>query len=77
MPWFVLGVALADLECSEYKTFNKLRELDIWWKIPINTVLFVLFVIYGSNANRNYTHCYTEYDEQCPFYKVVTFDNFI
>jgi len=37
----------------------------------------VLFLFYGSNTNEHEVNCYTAYDEQCPFYKAITFDNFI
>ena len=77
MPFFIIGVAFADMETSEYRPFDKLRKLSLWWKVPLNTILFALFVIYGANTNEEAIHCYTDYDEQCPFFKIVTFDNFI
>lgn len=77
LPFFIIGVAFADMETSEYRPFDKLRKLSLWWKVPLNTILFALFAIYGASANEESIHCYTDYDEQCPFFKIVTFDNFI
>ena len=63
MPFFIIGVAFADMDTSEYRPFDKLRDLSLWWKIPLNLVLFTLFLFYGSNSNEREVHCFTDYDE--------------
>lgn len=66
------------METSEVRPFDRVRNLSIWWKIPINFLLIALFVIYGSNSNdMGSENCYTNYDDMCPFFKAVTFNNFI
>lgn len=73
-PFFIIGVAFADMETSKYRPFDRIRNLSLWWKIPLNTVLLALFLAYGSNTNKLETHCITGYDEQCTFYRYVTFN---
>ena len=38
-----------DLEHDKnIRRLDSIRDLDWWWKIPINTTLFILFIFFGS-----------------------------
>ena len=48
---FVFGIILSDIEHLTKgfgRPLDALRNLSIWWKIPLNLVLIVIFLIYGS-----------------------------
>ena len=39
----------ADLEHDKnIRRLDAIRNLDWWWKIPINISLFIIFIFYGS-----------------------------
>ena len=72
-PLFFLGLALSDLETMpDGGPLSKVRALHWAWKIPINLLLFAIFLIYGSNSNEENSSCYTAYDEPCELYQWVT-----
>lgn len=49
MPTFFWGVMFCDLEHDKVnRRLDALRDLDWWWKVPINATLFILFIFYGS-----------------------------
>ena len=49
LPVFFVGVIIADMEANpKSRPLDALRDLSIWWKIPINLILLFLFVTYGS-----------------------------
>lgn len=76
-PVFFFGVIIADLETfKEYRPLDTLRELSIWWKIPINLVLFFVSVSFGSYSNN--AKCMEGlHDGYCDFWAVISWDGFI
>jgi len=66
IPIFIVGVAFADSESLKRRPLDSIRELSIWWKIPINTILVAIFLTYGSYSGEG--HCLTAYDEECPYW---------
>jgi len=72
-PLFFIGLALSDLETMpDGGPLGKVRALHWAWKVPVNLLLFAVFLIYGSNSNEENANCYTGYDEPCDFYQWVT-----
>jgi len=72
-PLFFLGLALSDLETMpDGGPLAKVRAIHWGWKIPLNLLLFAVFLIYGSNSNEENANCYTGYDEPCDLYQWVT-----
>ena len=72
---FLVGVTLADLETMDPRPLDWLRKLNIWWKIPINFVLFALFVSYGSYGGDG--RCHLAKDGTCDFWMIITFNETI
>ena len=75
LPLFFIGVVFADIESLEKRPLDKVRNLSIWWKIPINTVLLAIFLVYGSYTGDD--HCYTAYDDECDLWRYATIGGFI
>jgi hypothetical protein len=49
LPHFFIGVLLCDLDNAEGGSYiDKVRNLNLWYKIPLNSILLFLFFIYGS-----------------------------
>ena len=49
LPIFFFGVILADMETIPTgRPLDRIRNLDIKWKVPINILLFTIFIVYGS-----------------------------
>ena len=48
IPIFFFGVAFADIETHPSRPLDRVRELSIWWKIPLNTALIIIIVSWGS-----------------------------
>ncbi len=49
LPHFFLGVLFCDLDHAEVGSYiDKVRKLNLWYKIPINSFLLFLFFTYGS-----------------------------
>jgi hypothetical protein len=72
-PLFFIGLALSDLETMpDGGPLAKVRAIHWGWKIPLNLLLFAVFLIYGSNSNEENANCYTGYDEPCDLYQWVT-----
>ncbi len=75
-PVFFFGVIIADLETfKEYRPLDTLRDLNIWWKIPINVVLFFVAVSFGSYSNN--ARCNGVHDGYCDFWAVISWDGYI
>ena len=75
LPIFVVGVFFADMESLPKRPLDKIRLLSIWWKIPINTLLLLVFFTYGSWTGEG--HCLTTYDEECDFWYYTTIFGYI
>ena len=75
LPIFILGIMFADMESLPKRPLDKIRLLSIWWKIPLNTALIVIFLSYGSWTGER--HCLTTYDEDCDFWHYTTFSGHI
>lgn len=49
MPTFFWGVMFCDMEHDKnIRRLDSLRNLDWWWKVPINLTLFSIFIFFGS-----------------------------
>jgi peptidoglycan/LPS O-acetylase OafA/YrhL len=49
MPTFIWGILFCDLEHDKsIRRLDSLRNLEWYFKIPINASLFILFIFYGS-----------------------------
>lgn len=73
IPVFFFGVMIADLETfKEYRPLDTLRDLSIWWKIPINFVLLFISLSYGSYSNN--ARCNGVHDSYCDFWAVISWD---
>jgi len=49
MPTFIWGILFSDLEHDKsIRRLDTLRNLEWYFKIPINATLFILFIFYGS-----------------------------
>ena len=73
-PFFVIGAMLADLEVSDknYRPLDKFRNLSPKMTIVKNTVLFLVFLIYGSYHGN--ADCYED-DVDCTFIWLISFGN--
>jgi len=66
VPHFLIGVAISDMENMVYRPLDKIRDLHWGWKIPLNTVLILIILIYGAIEGDTPDKCYTLYDDRCP-----------
>lgn len=57
MPQFLIGTALADMENMVHRPLDRLRDLSIWWKIPINFALVTIIFIWGSISDDDPVMC--------------------
>ena len=48
MPLFLIGVAISDMENMVHRPLDRIRDLHWGWKIPLNTVLIAIILIWGS-----------------------------
>jgi hypothetical protein len=49
LPTFFWGVMFCDLEHDKnIRRLDSLRNLDWWWKVPINITLLSIFIFFGS-----------------------------
>lgn len=78
---FILGVIFAEVECQkdpEYRLFNQIRQWSWYAAIPRDLILLAIVLIYGGfevDKKTNQPKCMNESktDENCGFYKSVTF----
>jgi peptidoglycan/LPS O-acetylase OafA/YrhL len=71
LPVFFFGVAFADMENLKPRSpLEWLRELSIWWKIPINLLLLVIIVSWGSYSGDG--QCLAADDGNCPYWVYAT-----
>ena len=72
IPVFFFGVIFADLEnLKPTRPLDWLRNLSIWWKIPINLFLFIVIISWGSYSGDG--KCVQVSDGTCPFWVYATF----
>ena len=71
LPVFFLGAILADFETmKDHRPLDALRNLNTWWKIPINLVLIWVFLALGSYKGNG--KCLTDDDGDCEFWRYAT-----
>jgi hypothetical protein len=71
IPIFFFGVAFADIETHPARPLDKVRELSIWWKIPLNTLLIIIIVSWGSYSGDG--QCLRLDDGNCMYWQYATF----
>ena len=71
IPIFFVGVIIADMETIPTgRPLDWLRNLSIWWKIPINLILFTIFITYGSYGGDG--RCHLAHDGTCGYWYYAT-----
>lgn len=76
LPVFFVGVMIADTEnFAPKRPLDYIRELNIYWKILINSVLFSLFVLYGSFYGDN--NCLIKDEGDCEYHRILTINHVI
>jgi hypothetical protein len=71
---FTYGLIFSDIEhlSKGYgRPLDALRNLSIWIKIPINLVLAIIFMSYGSLIPDD--QCKVRDDGDCAFYDIISF----
>ena len=67
---------IADIESNpKSRPLDFLRDLSIWWKIPINLILFFIFITYGSFGGND--RCIEANDGECDYWKIFTINGYI
>ena len=74
-PVFFVGVIFADLETSDANPLDWLKDLEWFWKIPINLLLLALVAIYGSYYGNG--KCLRVNDGDCEFHRIMTINHVI
>ena len=54
----------------EGRPLDKIRNLSMWWKVPLNLVLFTIFITYGSYGGDG--RCKQAHDGNCGFWYHAT-----
>jgi uncharacterized membrane protein YeiB len=73
MPIFFFGVMFADIETwKDYRPLDSVRNLHWGWKIPINLVLSIIILSWGSYQDEGM--CLRNDDGNCEFWRYPTFD---
>lgn len=76
LPVFFVGLMLADSENWKPKRpLDWVRELNIWWKVLINSVLFTLFILYGSFYGDG--NCIIKGEGDCEYHRIITINHII
>ena len=76
-PVFFFGVIIADLETfKDHRPLDTLRDLSIWWKIPINLVLLFIALSFGTYSY-NSTCKDGVHDGYCDFWSIISWDGWI
>lgn len=79
IPFFIIGMALSDLECMESKPFDKVRDLHWAFKIPLNVTLILIISIWGSMQDKTPTSpdCTDLWGDNCTIYDYATLHGLI
>jgi hypothetical protein len=74
LPNFIVGVIFCDLDTSKEENYlHSLKKLSTSWKCLLNSILLVLFFLYGSV--RAQADCDSRPQEDCDLYmRPITFN---
>ena len=76
LPVFFIGLMLADSENIKPKRpLDYIRELNIYWKILLNSFLFALFVLYGSFYGDG--SCLLKDEGDCEYHRILSINHVI
>jgi hypothetical protein len=76
IPIFFIGVIIADMESDPHsRPLDSIRNLNWYWKIPINLVLLFIFFTYGSYGGLN--RCMDKDDGECEYWRIMTINEII
>lgn len=77
IPYFILGVMFADMETMIDRPLDRIRNLEWYWKIPFNTCLVAMILIWGSMMSDNPKGCMTTYDDRCLLHEYASLHGFL
>tara|TARA_B110000285_G_C15007497_1_gene554638 strand:+ start:284 stop:574 length:291 start_codon:yes stop_codon:yes gene_type:complete len=52
------------------RPLDAIRNLNIWWKIPINLFLLFIFFTYGSYGGNE--RCMEAHDGECEYWRIMS-----